>query len=162
MDFKVAGQARGGEYIFHIRWSCNSVSCPNQIRISQFRPAHRFVPNFWFWKVKANLRSKILDLWRTNSLNSHLSSDNYSWNHQRTNYLCLCSDPYTGGDTKKRTVVRKLIPFVDRLERWFLVVSDSRIQTGRKIIMEKKIRDSLNGLSLKERKRWKEWKYFCS
>jgi len=32
-------------------------------------------------------------------------------------------------------VVRKLIPFVDRLEVWFLVVSDSRIQTGRKNIM---------------------------
>jgi len=48
------------------------------------------------------------------------------------------SDPYTGGDTEKRTVVRKLIPFVDRLGRWFLVVSDSRIQTGRKIIMDTK------------------------
>jgi hypothetical protein len=35
-------------------------------------------------------------------------------------------------------MVRKLIPFVDRLERWFLVVSDCRIQTGREIIMEKK------------------------
>jgi len=50
-------------------------------------------------------------------------------------------------------VVRKLIPFVDRLERWFLVVLDSRIQTGRKIIVDiKKIRDNSNGLSLKERK----------
>jgi hypothetical protein len=32
---------------------------------------------------------------------------------------------------------------VDSLERWFLVVLDSRIQTGRKIIKDtKKIRDS--------------------
>jgi len=33
------------------------------------------------------------------------------------------------------------------------MVSDSRIQAGRKIIMDKKIRDSSNGPSLKERKR---------
>jgi phosphopantetheinyl transferase len=39
-------------------------------------------------------------------------------------------------------------------KRWFLVVSDSRIQTGRKIIVDiKKIRESSNWLSLKERKR---------
>jgi hypothetical protein len=91
------------------------------------RPALRFVPYFSFGKVKLN--------------------------SIRTNYLCPRRDPYTGGDTKKRTVVRKLNPFVDRLERWFLVVSDIRIQTRRKIPIDiKKIRDSSNGLSLKERK----------
>ena len=70
----------------------------------QFRPALLIVPNFSFGKVKLN--------------------------SIRTNYLCPRRDPYTGGDTKKRTVVRKLNPIVDRLEIWFLVVSDCRIQNG--------------------------------
>jgi hypothetical protein len=104
MDFI---EARGGEYISYkmdLQLGDQAISD----RDLSVRPALRFVPCFSFGKAKLN--------------------------SIRTNFLSPWHDPYTGGDTKKRTVVRKLIPFFYRPERWFHEVSDSRIRTGRKII----------------------------
>ena len=114
MDFI---EARGGEYIFHIRWSCNAVSCPNQIRDLWFRPAHFLGQNFcvekWirFWDVRILIYSaqiRQIQIVQTTTI------------------------------LETKWTMSIFYHIVDRLERWFFVVSDSRIQTGRKIIKDTK------------------------